>query len=495
MRDLLRNPDFLEYGKIPPQNIGLEEMIIGSCMLEAQALDETLKTIKPETFYNDAHQKIFTAILTLYNNKHNVDVLTVTEQLGKNQVLEEIGGPYFLTTLTDKVGSTAHLETWCLIVKEKYIAREIIREASELQRLAYDESIDVSHTLDTLNKSIDNINQKSISGEGLKHVSNIVDKANADFEQKVKRAIEGGVIGIPTGIKLLDKITLGWLNGLLIILAARPSMGKTAIMLKFAKAAAKAGKHVLIYSIEMTELGLTHRLILSEVKMDHNKYRTGEYITPDDQEEVIRAGKVIAKLSIHIDDNPNITISEIRGHARLMHKKGECDIIMLDFLQKMKSEKIKGQSREQEISEMSRGCAAIAKELDVPFIALSQLNREVEKRPDKRPKLADLRESGSIEQDADIVLAVFRPEYYGDLFIKETITDESGTREVEMPSANRGHLICLKHRDGATGNIPFFYSDTMAIIEDADYKEKKDVDYNPDEHIEPGGKEGDNLPF
>jgi replicative DNA helicase len=495
-RDLLRNPDFLEYGKIPPQNIELEEMIIGSCMLEAQALDETLKTIKPETFYKDAHQKIFTAIVTLYNNKHNVDVMTVTEQLRKDNTLEETGGPYFLTTLTDKISSTAHIETWCLVVKEKYIAREIIREASELQRLAYDESIDVSHTLDTLNKSIDNINQKKAVGEGLKHVSHVVGIANADFEQKVKRAIEGGVIGITTGIRLLDKITLGWLNGLFIILAARPSMGKTAIMLKFAKAAAKAGKHVLIYSIEMTELGLTHRLILSEVKMDHNKYRTGEYVTSDDQAEVIRAGKVIAELPIHIDDNPSITINGIRGHARLMRKKGECDIIMLDYIQMMHSEKKeKGESREQEVSAISRGCKSIAKELNVPFIALAQLNRSVELRPDKRPKLADLRESGSQEQDADIVLAVYRPEYYGDLFITEKITDESGTKEIEMPSANRGHLICLKHRDGATGSIPFYYSDTMAIIEDADYKERTNVDYNPDAHIEPGKKEGNDLPF
>jgi len=486
-QDLL---SILDYDKIPPQDIAMEEAVIGGILIESLAFDLVVDILTPDSFYKETHKFIYQTIFNLNKKNKEIDILTVKDELQNNGLLEKIGGAYYLTTLTQRTSSIASIQEWALRIKEKYIRRLLIQKSTETRDSAYDESKDLEHTLDMLNITIDTVNKETTIGTGLTHISSIAVKASEDLNHKIEKANRGEVLGVPTGLTKLDSMTLGWLPGLLIIIAARPSLGKTAFMIKFAKIAAKNGYKVLIFSIEMNEISLVHRLILSETTVDHEKYRSGKGITEDEMMQIKGSSKIIADLPIYIDDNPYATVSYMRSHARIRKKAGECDMIMVDYLQIVTPQKEKGRSRDEEVGTITSGLKAIAKELKVPVIALAQLGRKVEDMKDNRPKLSTLRESGNIEADADMVLGIHRPNYYGDLFIDEYV----GGRSISVSAINRGHLIVLKHRDGPVGYIPFYYSDNLAVIEDADYKERVAVDYDPDTYIKPVGDDED-LPF
>jgi replicative DNA helicase len=448
-----------EIGKIPPQALDLEEAVLGAIMVEKDAVVSILDVLKPESFYKETHQTIFRTIVDLSTRLEPIDLLTVSEELRRKNQIEEIGGPVYLAQLTSKIGSAAHLEFHAKIIAQKYIQRELIRVSSDIQNRAFDDSIDVDDLLDYSEMELFKVAEGNIKRETAQ-INVLVKQALKNIEEAGKR--EDGLSGVPSGFSELDRLTSGWQKSDLVIIAARPSMGKTAFVLSMAKKMAVDHKTVVaFFSLEMANLQLVNRLIVSESGIASEKIRNGR-LDPHEWTQLVVKIKDLTEAKIFIDDTPALSIFEFRAKCRRLKAQYDVGIIVIDYLQLMTGPVETKGNREQEVSMISRSLKAIAKELNVPIIALSQLNRSVETRGgNKRPQLSDLRESGAIEQDADVVIFIHRPEYYGFL------EDEDGNS-----LAGLAEIILSKHRNGATGDIKLRFEKEMARFSDFE-----DIDY------------------
>ncbi|MEY3397837.1 MAG: hypothetical protein RL220_431 [Bacteroidota bacterium] len=440
----------LELGKLPPQAVDLEEAVIGAMMLEQNAINAVIDILKPASFYKDAHTRIYEAIVQLFQKGERIDLLTVTEQLRKNNSLELVGGQVYLARLTNRVASTANIETHARIIAQKYIQRELIRVSNEVIKDAYEESTDV---FDLLDKAESNLFQVA-EGNIRKNYESMTVLIKTVLDQvESARQNSTGVSGVPSGFTDLDRVTSGWQRSDMIVIAARPGMGKTAFVLSMARnMAVEFDVPVAIFSLEMSSAQLVQRLIASESEISAEKLRKGNL----EDHEFHQLHQRISRLSnapLFIDDTPGLSVFELRAKCRRLKAQHGIQMVIIDYLQLMTTGgDNKTGNREQEISTISRSIKGIAKELDIPVIALSQLSRQVETRGgDKRPLLSDLRESGAIEQDADIVGFIYRPEYYN---IEE---DRDG-----MPSKGMAEIIIAKHRNGALQDVKLRFIDRLA---------------------------------
>lgn len=430
-------------GKLPPQAVDLEEAVLGALMLEKDALSTVIDILKPETFYSDAHQKIFEAIYNLFQKSSPVDLLTVTSELRKMGALEIVGGAYYITRLTDRVVSAANIEYHARIISQKYIQRELIRISSEIINNAYDDTTDIFDLLDNAEKGLFEIAQNNLRRDTRK-MDDIMREAINSLEKLRDRT--DSLTGVPSGFTALDRVTSGWQPSDLVIIAARPAMGKTAFVLSCARnAAVLHDKPVAVFSLEMSSVQLVNRLISGETEIEQEKLRKGSLADHEWEQLHARIGR-LTEAPLLIDDTPALNVFEFRAKCRRLKAQYDIQMVIVDYLQLMHGKSDgKGGNREQEIGSISRALKSVAKELNIPVLALSQLSRAVESRPgaSKRPMLSDLRESGSIEQDADMVLFLYRPEYYG------LTEDEEG-----RPTAGVGEVIIAKHRNGETATVP-----------------------------------------
>jgi replicative DNA helicase len=444
-----------EYGKIPPQAVELEEAVLGAVMLEKDAVLSVIDILKAESFYKDAHQKIYKAIIDLSTQEKAIDILTVTEELRKSKTLEDVGGPLYITQLTSKVASAAHLEFHARIIQQKYIQRELIRVSTDIQKKAYDESMDVDDLLDQAESDLFEIAEGNISRETAK-LNILVSKAIEQIEEAAKR--EDHLSGVPSGFTKLDRLTGGWQKSDLAIIAARPSMGKTAFVLSMARNIAVEHKRpVAFFSLEMASIQLVNRLIVSETELPSDRIRNGK-LEEYEWKQLDYKIKSLVEAPIYIDDTPAISIFELRAKCRRLKVQHNIELVVVDYLQLMTGTGDTRGSREQEVSTISRALKSMAKELNVPVIALSQLNRSVEMRAgNKRPQLSDLRESGAIEQDADLVIFIHRPEKY------DIYEDEQGNSLVGIAD-----ILLSKHRNGPIGDIQLKFKEESAKFVELD---------------------------
>ena len=439
-----------EYGKMPPQAVDLEEAILGSLMLEKDAFITVSDFLKPECFYKEAHQKIYRGIQNLSLNNEPVDILTVSEEMKRLGELEEIGGYYYLAQLTSKVASEAHIEFHARIVVQKYIQRELIRVCTDIQNKAYDEATDVADLVDMAQKQVFEIAEGNIKKETTA-INALIDEAIKGIEIAGKRA--DGLSGVPSGFNALDEVTSGWQPSDLVIIAARPSMGKTAFVLSMTRnMAVNHNQPIALFSLEMSSVQLVNRLIASETELGSEKIRNGK-LSEEEWQQLHSKIKALIKAPIYVDDTPALSIFELRAKCRRLQQRYGIKVLIIDYLQLMTAGADMRGNREQEVSMISRQLKIIAKELNIPVIALSQLNRGVEQRTGdaKKPMLSDLRESGAIEQDADMVLFIHRPERYG-------IMEDS------MGNSLKGiaDIIIAKHRNGAVGEIQLRFRNELA---------------------------------
>lgn len=433
-------------GKIPPQAIDLEEAVLGALMLEKDALSTVIDILKPEVFYQEAHKKIFEAIQNLFQKSKPVDILTVTSEMRTEGTLEIVGGAYYITSLTNRVASAANIEYHARIISQKYIQRELIRISTEIITNAYEDTTDIFDLLDHAEKNLFDIAQNNLRRDTQK-MDEIVKQSLATLEEL--RTKTDGLTGVPSGFTDLDRITGGWQKSDLVIIAARPAMGKTAFVLSCARnASVDFKKPVVVFSLEMSSVQLVNRLISGETEIEQEKIRKGNLAEWEWQQLHSKIG-TLTEAPLLIDDTPALNIFEFRAKCRRLKSQYDIQMIIIDYLQLMHGKgdgQGGGGNREQEIGSISRALKSVAKELDIPVLALSQLSRAVESRPGpngKRPLLSDLRESGSIEQDADMVLFLYRPEYYG-------LTEDEQGRSL----AGVGEVIIAKHRNGETGIVP-----------------------------------------
>ncbi len=447
---------FQDQGRIPPQAIEMEEAVLGAIMLEKDAMVSVIDILQTESFYKDTHRIIFECIRSLSINLQPIDLLTVTEELKKQGKLDLVGGPYYLTQLTGRVASAAHVEYHARIVAQKYIQRELIRVSSDIQERAFDSTQDVDDLLDFAESELFGVAFGNIKKETQK-IDILIEKALTRMEELSSK--EAGLSGIPSGFVKLDRITSGWQPSDLVIIAARPSMGKTAFMLSMARnMAVEHNKPVAVFSLEMSSLQLVNRLIVSETELPAEKIRNG-HLEKYEWEQLEIKLKNLVNAPIFIDDTPAISVFELRAKARRLKLQYKIELLVVDYLQLMTGPPDNMGSREQEVSSISRSLKAIAKELDIPIIALSQLNRSVELRSgDKRPQLSDLRESGAIEQDADIVIFIHRPERFG-------LTEDSQGRS----TIGIADIIIAKHRNGAVGDIQLRFKSEQAKFTELDF--------------------------
>lgn len=436
----LLNENLLEHGKIPPQAIELEEAVLGSIMLEKDALTTVIDFLSPEVFYKDNHRIIFETILTLFKESEPVDILTVTNALRDTGELELVGGAFYITQLTNRVASTANIEYHSRILLQKYMQRELIKVSAEVIRDAYEDSTDVFDLLDRAEQNLFSISERNFRRD-YSNLQLLVKEAIRDIEKA--NDPDSGFSGIPSGFTQLDRITAGWQKSDLIILAARPGMGKTAFVLSMARnIAVGLEKPVAFFSLEMSAVQLVTRLISSESGLDANKLKRGD-LKEYEWEQLKVKVDTLMEAPLFIDDTPALSIFELRAKARRLKSQHDIQMIIIDYIQLMSTGEENKGNREQEISQISRSLKGLAKELNVPIISLSQLNRSVETRGgSKRPILSDLRESGAIEQDADLVLFIYRPEYY------QIATYEDGTS-----TQGKAEIIIAKHRNGALADV------------------------------------------
>jgi len=432
----------LQKGKIPPQAVDLEEVVLGAMLIDKKGVDEVIDILKPEAFYKQSHQHIFSAIKSLFEDGQPIDLLTVSSHLKKEKQLESVGGDFQLIQLTQKVSSSAHIEYHSRIVLQKYIQRSLIQISSEIIEEAYDEGTDVFDLLDNAESKLYEVTQGNIN-KSSESAQNLVIQAKKRIEEISNQK---GLSGIPSGFDELDELTSGWQPSDLIIVAARPGMGKTALTLSMARnITVERNIPVAFFSLEMSSVQLITRLISSETELSSEKLRTGR-LEQYEWEQLNVKVKALEKAPLFIDDTPSLSIFDLRAKARRLSSQHGIKLIVVDYLQLMTSgSSNKTGNREQEISTISRNLKALAKELNVPVIALSQLSRAVETRGGtKRPLLSDLRESGAIEQDADIVSFIYRPEYYG---------IEEWDDETNSPTKEQAEFIVSKHRNGGLDNI------------------------------------------
>jgi len=482
----------LSDGKIPPQAIDLEEAVLGAMLIDEKGVNEIIELLSPEVFYKRSHQLIYESIERLFRESEPIDLLTVSADLKKNKNFEQVGGDFYLISLSQKVSSSAHIEFHSRIILQKYIQRKLITISNEIIQKSYNESTDVMDLLDEAESKLYDVAQGNIK-TSTESAQNLVIRAKNRIEEIAKQE---GLSGVSTGFDKLDKLTSGWQPSDLVIIAARPGMGKTALALSMARnISVKQDIPVAFFSLEMSSVQLITRLISSETGLSSDKLRTGKLADHEWQQLNIKVSD-LESAPLYIDDSPSLTIFELRAKARRLASSHGIKLIIIDYLQLMNiGSSNKAGNREQEISTISRNLKALAKELDIPVIALSQLSRAVETRGGtKRPILSDLRESGAIEQDADIVSFLYRPEYYG-------ITEWDD--EMKTPSEGQGEFIVAKHRNGALDSIKLKFIANLGKFEDLggydspfEFQSKLNPDNKLSDFSEPSNKdEDDDMPF
>lgn len=434
--------------RLPPQNIDAEQAVLGAMLIKKEAIAEVSQLLMPEDFYRDAHKIIYDAMLTLFNRNEPADIVTVTNYLDKENKLDKVGGITFVTALANIVPTAANVLYHANIVREKADLRHLINTATDIAGMAYEASDDVADVIDKSEKMIMEVaNRQNVSA--FTPMKDIVietfDKINILYESK------GGLTGIPCGFKDLDALTSGLQASDLILVAARPSMGKTAFTLNIAaNVALKAKKTVAFFSLEMSKQQLVQRMLCSEGAIDSQKLKNGD-LNEEDWDKLVRTADKVSAAPLYIDDTAGITVMELRSKARRLKAEHGLDLIIIDYLQLMQGRSKGGSdNRQQEISEISRSLKAVARELNVPVIALSQLSRSVESRQIKRPMLSDLRESGSLEQDADIVMFLYREDYY----------------DPETTNKNITEVIVAKHRNGPVDTVKMFFKKEFTRFND-----------------------------
>ncbi|HIB32903.1 MAG TPA: replicative DNA helicase [Candidatus Marinimicrobia bacterium] len=430
---------------VQPHSDDAEQAVLGSMLSSKEAVSKTLQWLSPSHFYKDAHGKLLSTMMYLFDQGEPIDTVSVVDVLNKNKELEQVGGAYYITGLVESVPTTAHVERYAKIVLEKALLRKLIHLSSEIAKEAYDDSKQIGEILDTVERSIFQITQNQLKG-GFEHIDPILQ----DTFEKIDKisSHKGTVIGIPSGLLELDELTSGFQNGDLIVVAGRPGMGKTALALTMMRnAAVEAKMKVGFFSLEMANYQLAMRLLCAEARVDSHLVRTGNLPKAHWKNLSLSVGP-LAKASMYLDDSPALTVLELRAKARRLKAEKDIDMIIVDYLQLMQG--TSGiDSRQQEISNISRSLKALAKELNIPILALSQLSRAVEQRTTKKPRLSDLRESGAIEQDADVVIFLYRPWIY-------TQDDED---------EGKAEIIVAKQRNGPTGLVEATFISRFARFE------------------------------
>ena len=429
----------MELGKVPPHDTEAEQAVIGSMLTDKEAIISAVEVLKEEDFYREDNKIIYGAILNLYNRSEPVDIITLKAELSSLGKLEKVGGLEYLAELPDKVPTTSNVDKYIKIVEEKATLRSLLKTANEIIKLGYDETQDVDILMDQAEKKIFEAIQ-SRNQKGYSSIKDILVDTFTELEQLYNQ--KQHITGVPTGFADLDYKTAGLHNSDLILVAARPAMGKSAFALNIASyAATRANIPVVIFSLEMSKEQMVNRILCSEAMVDSNKVRTGK-IDDDEWGKLAEASGVLSESKIFIDDTPGISIMEIRAKCRKLKLEQDIGLVVVDYLQLVQgSGRRSVGSREQEIAEISRSLKILAKEINVPVIALSQLSRAPEQRPDHRPMLSDLRESGSIEQDADIVTFLYRDDYYNE----------------DSEKKNVAEVIIAKHRSGSTGTVELMW--------------------------------------
>ncbi len=455
----------IETGKVPPQAVDVEEAVLGAMMIEPNCVPDVLDSLTADCFYKEANRKVFMAISSLSSEHQPVDIYTVSEELKRQGSIDEIGGPYYLSLLSSRVGAAAHVEYHVKILLQKYIQRELITISAEMQRESFDDSIPVDDLLDNSQSKLFELAERNMKRATLP-VQDVIKDTVAEIEANQDRT--DGLSGLPSGFTGIDKITLGWQASDLVIIAARPAMGKTAFVLTMARNMAVDHRiPVAFFSLEMSSKQLVKRLLVSETGLSSEKIRGGKKLLDYELVQLHERIKDLTTAPLFIDDTPSISVYELRSKARRLVRNAGVKLIIIDYLQLMTGPPELRGMREQEVSNISRSLKAIAKELDIPVIALSQLSRAVETRGgNKRPQLSDLRESGAIEQDADIVMFIHRPEYYG--------------TESETSVQGEAQVIIAKHRNGSTADVPMRFRASEARFVDAN----DDGFISPDDDIE-----------
>ncbi len=433
--------------RVPPQNIEAEQSVLGAMLIKKEAITQAQELLRPDDFYREAHRIVFETMLELAGDNEAVDLVTLTEALRKKEMLEKVGGISFITALANYVPTAANIVYHAQIVKEKSELRHLIDAATEIASAAYEATDDVKDIMDDAEKKILAVAANQTGG-AFEPIRNIV----IDTVGRVETLYEnqGGLTGISTGFRDLDRDTSGLQKSDLILVAARPSMGKTAFTLNIATYAALHGHTVAFFSLEMSKEQLVQRMLCSEGGIDSQRLRTGQ-LEDADWDRLINTADRISKASIYIDDTAGINVMDLRSKARRLKAEHGLDLIVIDYLQLMQGRaRSSSDNRQQEISEISRSLKALARELDVPVVALSQLSRSVESRTVKKPMLSDLRESGSLEQDADIVMFLYREDYYDQETERKNITE----------------VIIAKHRNGPIGTIELFFQKEFTKFRD-----------------------------
>ena len=479
----------LQQGKLPPQVLDFEEVVLGAMMIDKKGVDEVIDILHPEAFYSESHNLIFTAIVKLFEKTKPIDLLTVSSQLKKEKKLNQVGGDFYLIQLTKKVSSSAHIVYHARIILQKYIQRRLIKISNEIIEDAYDETKDVFDMLDNAESKLYEVTQGNIKTSTVQ-ARDLVIQAKNKIEEIANKE---GMSGVPSGFTKIDKITSGWQNSDLIIVAGRPGMGKTAFTLTMARNIAIDQKiPIAFFSLEMSSVQLITRLISSETGLSSDKLRTGKLEDHEWKQLNVKVSE-LENAPLYIDDSPSLSIFDLRAKARRLSSQFGIKVIIIDYLQLMTpGGSNKSGNREQEISTISRNLKALAKELDIPIIALSQLSRAVELRGGtKRPILSDLRESGAIEQDADIVSFLYRPEYYK--------IDEWDDEE-RSPALGQAEFIVSKHRNGGLSSIKLKFINSLGKFENLsafenpfEYQSKINTDkkVNPDQAFESGSYRSD----
>lgn len=426
--------DLGALGRIPPQSVEAEQSVIGSMLIDKEVIPVVMEVLKPEDFYRPDHKEIYDVIIELFDKAQPIDLITVSERLKLHGKLELVGGLEYLTNIATEVPTTANVKHYAKIVEEKSLLRKLIKASSDIVDLGFTASEEVSFILDKAEQSIFDILQKR-SSQGFVPIRDVLVDTFNKLEELYNN--KGHITGIPTGFADLDYKTSGLHNSDLILVAARPAMGKTAFALNLAQnAAVHSGVPVAIFSLEMSKEQLVNRMLCSEAMVDSSRMKTGQ-LEDNDWQKVAKALGPLSEAPIYIDDTPGISITEIRAKCRRLKLEHNLGLVVIDYLQLMQGSRSKNENRQQEISEISRSLKILAKEINVPVVCLSQLSRAAETRTDHRPILSDLRESGAIEQDADIVMFLYRDDYYNP----------------ETEKKNIAEVILAKHRSGSTGTI------------------------------------------
>jgi replicative DNA helicase len=423
--------------RVPPQNLEAEQSVLGSMLIEREAIAKALEELRPEDFYRDAHRMIYQSMISLFDRNEPLDLITVSEDLRQKDQLEKVGGLSYLTTLASIVPTAANIYYYARIVAEKALLRQLIHAATEIAATSYDAAEDVAEILDQAEKSILAISQRN-TNQAFSPIKGILLETFEKIDHLY--STKGGIVGVSSGFKDLDNMTAGFQPSDLILLAARPSMGKTALCLNIAQhVAIREKKTVAFFSLEMSKEQLVQRMLCAEAGIDAHRLRTGD-LRDEDWKRLSRGMGILSEAPIFIDDTPGIPVMEMRAKCRRLKLEQGLGIIIIDYIQLIHGNG-RTENRQQEISEISRSLKSLARELNVPVIALSQLSRAVESRTVKRPMLSDLRESGSLEQDADVVAFIYRDDYYNPDTEKKNITE----------------IIIAKHRNGPVGSIELYF--------------------------------------